>query len=419
VLVLLGAYKLFRMEAFPGARKRAKRDKVVVPEPSPAGPRPGPTPSPLPAARPELRPVRLADRVRDDDPPVLPRHRARAGVPGDHRDRHAVHDRTSRPSADRLYGTTIYPVTYAVIEVIEGFGLFFLILTAVYVAELMWRERGLKCDQIHDASPASDTATFASQDRQPAAGLRRPADPHADRRRRRPTRPSRATRTTSSTSTSAYLYGVTFPSLALIVLLAFFLQTLVNNKYLGISLIVLYYVLTLVLSVWGVDNRLARYDNAPTLTYSAMNGFGPNVGMYISLTAYYAAFAMVLLAIARLLLPRGTNSGWRARLRLARSRVTPAWFAFLVVSMAAWFGLGGYAYYNIHVLNTYRNTDASEALQAEYERTYKQYLTLPQPRIVAADVHVDLYPETRQGARQGQLHASSTATTWRSTWSTS
>jgi ABC-2 type transport system permease protein len=393
VLVLLGAFKLFRMEAFPGAR-RAKRDKVVVPEVA-KGPR---DPQPLPAASQSfglsasLTAFATMTRLYYLDIVRARAFRAITAIG-------MLYTIYVSTFSDRLYGTTIYPVTYAVIEVIEGFGLFFLILTAVYVAELMWRERGLKCDQIHDASPASDTATFASKVVSLllvyatlilmliAVGV---------------------TYQTFKGYTNyelgvyfTYLYGVTFPSLALIVLLAFFLQTLVNNKYLGISLIVLYYVLTLVLSVWGVDNRLARYDNAPTLTYSAMNGFGPNVGMYISLTAYYAAFAMVLLAIARLLLPRGTNSGWRTRLRLARSRVTPAWFAFLVASMAAWFGLGGYAYYNIHVLNTYRNTDASEALQAEYERTYKQYLTLPQPRIIATDVHVDLYPETGKARAKG------------------
>lgn len=390
-LVLLGAYRMFRMEAFPGAR-RGK----AAPEVPASGLRA--VPAPLPAATQRFGvAAALTGFVTMTRLYYLDIVRARAfraitliGM---------LTTGYTASQADKLYGTTTYPVTYALIEVIEGFGLFFLILTAVYVAELMWRERGLKCDQIHDATPVSSSVTLASKIVslllvyatlllvligvgvvfQTLKGYTHyELDVYF-----------------------GYLYGVTFPSLALVVLLGFFLQTLVNNKYLGIGLIVLYYVATLVLSVWGIDHRLLRYDNALEPVYSAMNGFGPNVGMYTWLTAYYAAFALVLLAVARLLLPRGTASGWRSRLRLARTRVTARWAAFLGVAAAAWLGLGWFAYQNIHVLNVYRSTDATEALQAEYERTYKQSPRLPEPRVVAADVHVDLYPERGHARARG------------------
>lgn len=414
VFVLLVAYRAFRMEAFSGARKRGKAVADAKPAAS----------ATAEAAR-DASPYRGAHfgpaSAHGDTmvlPPVTQRFGLSAALTGFIKMTRLyfldiVRARAFRAItaigmlytaftttfADQLYGTKIYPVTYAVVDVIQSFGLFFLILTAVYAAELMWRERGLKCDQIHDATPVNDAATLAAK-------------------------------ITSLLLVYAvlllaligvgvvyqtlkgypvfefgvyfgYLYGVTFPSLALVVMLAFFLQTLVNNKYVGIALVVLYYILTLVLSVWGVNSRLARYDNTPEITYSAMNGFGPNVGMYISLTAYYAAFALVLLAIARLLMPHGTNAGWRARVKLARSRVSATWFAFFALSLAAWFGLGGYAYYNIYVQNVYRSTKDRETQQAEYERTYKQYMTLPMPRIVAADVHVDLFPETGKARAKG------------------
>lgn len=399
VLVLLGAYKLFRMEAFPGTRKRRRplADPPAAPRPTAVTHDPDEGMVLPPATQQFGLGAALTAYVTMTRLYFLDIVRARAfraiatiGM---------LNTIYSATFSDRMYGTTIYPVTYALIEVIEQFGLFFLILTAVYVAELMWRERGVKCDQIHDASPASDPVTLAAKITSLllvyavllltliGVGV-----------------VYQTLKGYTNYELDVYftaLFGVTFPSIALVVLLAFFLQTLVNNKYVGIALVVLYYILTLVLSLWGVDNRLARFDNAPNPVYSAMNGFGPNVGIYISLTAYYAAFAMVLLAIARLLMPRGTGSGWRSRLRLARARITPAWFAFLVASLAAWFALGGWSYYNIHVLNTYRSRDDGYALQAEYERTYKQHLTLPQPRIVATDVHVDLFPERGHARAKG------------------
>ena len=51
--------------------------------------------------------------------------------------------------------------------------------------------------------------------------------------------------------------------------------------------------------------------------------------------------------------------------------------------------------------------DASDALQARYERDYKQYEQLPQPRITAAEVHVDLAPET--GHMRAAIHRSQNA----------
>jgi len=395
LIVLLAAYRMFRMAAFPGARRRGKR---LVEADAPAGPRAVPTAIPparqsfgaAGAARNFLTLVRLYYRDIVRARPFIAL--VLIGM---------VFTMANASYADRMYGTTTYPVTYAMVEVIGGFGLFFLILTAMYAAELMWRERGLRCDQIHDATPVSTTLTFASKivallgvyatllAALIGVGVL-----------------FQTFKGYTDYELGVYvvsLYGFTLPSLALVVCLAFFLQALIDNKYLGIGLLVLYYAVTLVLGAWGVDDRLMVYDGVPAPTYSAMNGFGPNVAMNVWMTAYYFAFAAILLALARLLLPRGTAGGWRSRLRRARSRVTPAWLVFLGLAVAAFLGLGAFAYHNIHVLNVYRSADAGKALQAEYERDYKQYQALPQPRIVGAEVHVDLFPETGHARARGSF----------------
>lgn len=391
-LILLGAFRLFRMEAFAGARKRGKPPAA---EPAEAGPRalvipPATTRHGFAAqAAAFAAMVRLYYRDIVRSRPFLALNTI--GL---------VFQTFIASQADRLFGTTIYPVTYSVIDVIdESFSLFFLILTAMYAAELVWRERGVKCDQIHDATPASTTATFASKIValllvyatvlllligfgvlfQTFKGY-------------------------THYELDVYfrsIYGITFPNLALVVLLAFFLQAIVNNKYLGIAALVIYYIITIVMSEWGVEHPLVVFQGSPRPMYSAMNGFGPNVAMFGWMTLYYAAFALILTAVGRLMLVRGTPAGLRARLRIARGRVTPGWLAFVGVALAAWIGLGWYAHHNIDVLNTYRSSDDGDALQAEYERTYKQYQTLPQPRITAADVHVDLFPERGHARAKG------------------
>ena len=385
ILALAGAYRLFRMEAFAGARRRGKPEAAAAELPEV----PRSTGEPLPAAAPRSGAAASLQALA-------------AMVPFYYRN--VVRDRafvaiaavgmlmtvTNAFNADLLYGTTTYPVTYAMLDVIGSFALFFLILTALYSGELVWRERGLRCDQILDATPVASAHVFAAKIAALllvhatlllaliAAGV--------------------AVQTIKGYFDYelglyfGYLFGFVFPGLVLVTLLAFVLQVLADNKFVGNALVVLYYILTLVLGAWGLDHRLYRYGAAPDPTYSAMNGYGPDVPANLWFTGYYLAFALLLLAVAGLLLVRGTPPGGRARLRAARARLTPRWFAFAGAALLAWLGLGAFIYYNTNVLHTYRSSDAAEALQAEYERTYKQYETLPQPRIVASAVSVDLYP---------------------------
>jgi hypothetical protein len=58
-------------------------------------------------------------------------------------------------------------------------------------------------------------------------------------------------------------------------------------------------------------------------------------------------------------------------------------------------GAGGWYYYNTHVLNEYLNSKARRGIQADYERRFKQYENLLQPKITAVDANVNIYPERR------------------------
>jgi ABC-2 type transport system permease protein len=381
LLVLGLAYRMFRMEAFLGGRR--KRQKPAAPEPASA-PRHDLV---LPQVTLRLRPLAelrsLVGLYYRGITSGLP-YRALVGVG-------MIFTVAVALDADVIYGTTTYPVTYAMIEVISSFGLFFLIITAFYSGELVWRDRSLHSDQILDATPVSSTRVFAAKILSLllaqavlllaliAVGVALQA--------------VKGYYHFELDVYFGYLFGIVFPGLILTTLLAFFLQVLVDNKYLGIALVVCSNIFLIAMGAWGLEHRLYGFGNLPNITYSAMNGYGPDLGAFAWFFAYYFAWAIVLMAIARLLLVRGTVAGLRARLRAARARLTPTWFAFAGLALAAWVGLGVFIHHNTNVLNVFRSRDASDALQAEFERDYKQHEKLPQPRIVAVEVHVDLYPE--------------------------
>ena len=54
-----------------------------------------------------------------------------------------------------------------------------------------------------------------------------------------------------------------------------FVQTIVNNKYLGHFVMVLYIVATIALPPAGFQDYLYRFGQTPLVTYSDMNGYGP------------------------------------------------------------------------------------------------------------------------------------------------
>ncbi|MDC0716496.1 ABC transporter permease/M1 family aminopeptidase [Nannocystis bainbridge] len=389
-LLLLVAYRWFRMEASPGVRRRARSivDLPVVDPHRPPRPRPPVRPRSGPAATWAAFVAMTRLYFRD-----VTRARPFQAVV-------AVLLLFMLHAVDLNFQMMItLPVTHTMVLIVQEFGLFFSILLAVYAGQLIWRERDLHCDQLLDATPVASVAVIAAKIAalllvqivllglllgcgvifQALSGYMHFELPVY----------------------FGHLFGLDVPRHTLTILLAVALQLLVPHKGLGVALLVAYYVLFPLLKDIGLEHRLLRYADLPQILYSDMNGFGPNVWSFAVLWAYYFAFAMLLLAFGRLLLVRGTPGGLRARLRIARGRATGAWWRFVGLAAAAWLGLGAYAAHNFHVRNTYVTERGVEALQAVYERAYKQYEGLLQPQLAAVELRIDLSPETASARVRG------------------
>jgi hypothetical protein len=97
---------------------------------------------------------------------------------------------------------------------------------------------------------------------------------------------------------------------------------------------------------------------------------------------------------------RGTDLGIVSRGRQSRQRALglTLFAALFAVGMA---GSGGWFYYNSHVLNRFRTSKQTRELQADYERKYKKFQRLFQPKITAVEAAIDIYPERRSLAGHG------------------
>ena len=289
------------------------------------------------------------------------------------------------------YGTNTYPVTYQVLDFASGtFAIFMLIITAFYAGELVWRERDARMALIADSLPQPTWLSFIAklltlmgvqavlQVVVMVCGLLIQVFSGYTR-----------------FELDQYLFQLfvlQLPVYWMIAALALMIHSVVNQKYLGHFLVILYYVVEAMASGFGYDYRLYRFANTPSVTYSDMNRYGHFLGPVFTYMAYWGAASILLLVVARLFWVRGTDGGARVRLAIARSRFTRPLVATTAVSLLAFVALGAFIFYNTNVLNTYRNEFTREEVLAQYEKSYKQFENKPQPKVIASRVNADIYP---------------------------
>ena len=168
----------------------------------------------------------------------------------------------------------------------------------------------------------------------------------------------------------------------------------------GHAVVIGFLILIPILYRYGIENRLLLYGEVTPYTYSDMNGYGHFVQALLWSISYWFFIGVLLAVFAMVFSRRGADVSWPARLRTAGARfrgLGPV--AALAVLLAA--GCGGWFYYNTHILNEFRSDLETRHRQAEYERLYKKYERLPQPKVIAVDVAVDIFPERRSFSGTG------------------
>jgi ABC-2 type transport system permease protein len=300
----------------------------------------------------------------------------------------------------RFYGTTTWPVTYSVLELLGGlFQIFVLIIISFYAGELVWRERDTRIDQVVDAAPIPNWVPYAAR----LTGLLAIVVM------------LQAVLLATGVATQAFkgyydfelgqyvqtLFGFNLLDYALLCVLVMLVHVLVNHKYFGHLIVVLYFVATVFAAEWGLEHNLFHYGSDSGLTYSDMNGYGPFVTPFLWFKAYWAAWAILLATASNLLWVRGSETGLRWRFQLARRRFSRPALVASLLGLVLILGLGGFIFYNTNILNEYTTSYAEERSVAQYERLYKRFEGAPQPRIVAVEIAADLFPEGRDATVRG------------------
>jgi ABC-2 type transport system permease protein len=197
------------------------------------------------------------------------------------------------------------------------------------------------------------------------------------------------------------LFGLQLPEYLLFAVLALVVHVLVDQKYIGHLAAIIAYVFVALASTFGIEHNLLVYGAGPRWSYTEMRGFGPFLEPWLWFKLYWAAWALLLAVVARLLWVRGKQNSVRVRLQLARRRFTLSTARAAAAALGLILALGGFIFYNTNVLNEYLAASDIAELRAGYEQRYQQYQGIPQPRITATNLQIEIHPERREAEIRG------------------
>lgn len=299
-------------------------------------------------------------------------------------------------AANQGYGLTAHPVTYNIIDMLMGSMYIFLVaMLTFFSGELIWKEREAKMDEFYDALPYPNWVVYLAKFKSLAgiiavlmllgigAGIL--AQTYFGY-------------TNYELPVYFRLMGYDYINFLMLAALALFLQIIINNRYIAYFVFIAFVVASnFIWTALDIETKMVMYGSTGRMLYSDMNRYGPFSISKHWFIGYWGLFAALLSAVALLFWVRGKSVAFKERLLIARERLqhnkNSRWT--ILALLAGWLLTGGFVYYNTKILNTYKTSKEMENMQEQYERLYKKYENIAQPRIVAADYNIDLYPKQR------------------------
>ena len=292
------------------------------------------------------------------------------------------------------FGLQSYPVTYKMVDVVgAGSSLFVIIILVFFSGELVWRARESKIAEVIDATPHNSMPALVAK-----------------------------TSALFVLACGLYLFNILvgmgyqllngytkfeldvylgdffynyLPLYLVTCTLLVFIQVVVNHKYIGYFVSILYlFVIDLLWLVFDLNSNMLSIGSTPSMQYSDMNGFGPAVTSNLWFNAYWISFGILLLLAAALFVRRGKIAG-KEVWTLAKKNFSGVYRIYFGLFGILWLGIASYVYYNVHVLHELTSADEREEQAVAYERTYKKYEKVAQPKLVHANYFIDIFPSER------------------------
>lgn len=294
-----------------------------------------------------------------------------------------------------MYGTPNWPLTQTLVSLITGsFSLMLVIVITYYSAEIVWRERSVGMGDIVDSMPVRNLTFWLSKLvalflvilalfllGAVAAVINQLLNGFAHLE--------------PGQYALSLLYFNALP-FCLLAVLAFFLQALSPNKYVGMLLFVGYFFVSLAFSQLGIEHYMFNFGEAPVMQYSDLNGYGWYLQTQQWYMLYWCSLALVLGVLSFGLWQRGPGSSLKQRLALLKYQLGKQGITVAFVALMVFIACGGWIHYNTKVLNQFVASDEGLDLLADYEKVFGEYELAAIPSVIAVDAKVDIFPSDRR-----------------------
>ena len=306
----------------------------------------------------------------------------------------------------RHYGTPILPVTSVVANQVAN-GFLLPLIVVLLGAELVWRERQSRMAEIIGATPTPNLVLFASK--LTAMGLVIATVLGALMMTGIAFQLAKGFTRIDFELYFVALFVLTGSSALTIGVLSLCIQTVTNNKYLGILLTVALLMAGGVADNFGPRLQLLSFAEHPEVPLTDMNGVGHFLNDALWFIAYWGCIAALLGLAAYLLWVRGLAAPLAARLRGLRHAITRPIATLATLALLGAGATGGYIGWHLRTIDT--DKADIEQWRVEYEKKYRQHESMPQPRITDVEVAVDLRPETGGYSSRGRYILMNRSTT--------
>ena len=226
-----------------------------------------------------------------------------------------------------LFGTATLPRTWRMLEAGETLALSINICTFLYTGMLIHRSRIFKSNELIDTTPTKNWVLFGSKflaiikmqvlllSLVMISGLI-----------------FQIYKGFYDFEINIYIYELLTLSLIYYVIwafLAFFVQTLIPNPYLGLFIMIVLLIGIPLTQLAGIEQSIFKYNQGPGYSYSDMNAYGSSINRYFVYKTYWLCLGIVFFILTILFYNRGLTSNFKERFKIAKNRFN-GWHPFFL-----------------------------------------------------------------------------------------
>jgi ABC-2 type transport system permease protein len=298
-------------------------------------------------------------------------------------------------SPNGSFGTPDWPITRNMVEHITGsIAMLMMIVLAYYSAEVVWRERDSGMGDIVDSMPVNNITFWLSKiiaislviTLLYVCGIA-------------VTVIYQLLQGYSNIELSQYIFRLSYLTLLPILFaaaLAFLLQVLSPNKYIGMMLFVIFIIISMTLSSFGFSHNMFHFGAAPQVPYSDINGYGHFLESNHWYMLYWGGLTLVFASLTFALWHRGPAQTLKIRLTKLNYYLGLEGKAVIALGLLMFIGAGSVIHYNTRIVNEFMVADDRETLQVDYEKGYVEHVNATLPTITKVNATVDIYPSERR-----------------------